>query len=85
MKLVTVFVIGLMVGLAVAVAVGRFVIYPQVAKEKFDFGEMQGEINAQSEIARKAPIIARLKEILARPDPALGYLNGELPPSGGSV
>jgi serine/threonine-protein kinase len=27
---------------------------------------------------RPAPIIPRLKEILARPDPALGYLNGEL-------
>ena len=27
---------------------------------------------------RPAPIIARLKEILAKPDPALGYLNGEL-------
>src|SRR5437016_14029280 len=25
-----------------------------------------------------APIIPRLKEILARPDPALGYINGEL-------
>src|SRR5205823_11521357 len=25
-----------------------------------------------------APIIPRLKEILARPDPALGYTNGEL-------
>src|SRR5947208_3438764 len=27
---------------------------------------------------RPAPMIARLKEILAKPDPALGYLNGEL-------
>src|SRR5436309_1876897 len=27
---------------------------------------------------RPAPIIARLKEILAKPDPTLGYLNGEL-------
>lgn len=27
---------------------------------------------------RPGPIIPRLKEILARPDPALGYLNGEL-------
>src|SRR5437870_2925373 len=27
---------------------------------------------------RPAPIITRLKEILAKPDPALGYLNGEL-------
>src|SRR5262249_24460098 len=27
---------------------------------------------------RPAPIILRLKEILARPDPALGYINGEL-------
>jgi TolB-like protein/Tfp pilus assembly protein PilF len=27
---------------------------------------------------RAAPIIPRLKEILAKPDPALGYLNGEL-------
>jgi TolB-like protein/Tfp pilus assembly protein PilF len=27
---------------------------------------------------RPAPIIARLKEILAKPDPALGYSNGEL-------
>jgi serine/threonine-protein kinase len=27
---------------------------------------------------RPAPIIRRLKEILAHPDPALGYLNGEL-------
>ena len=27
---------------------------------------------------RPAPIIARLKEVLAQPDPALGYLNGEL-------
>ena len=27
---------------------------------------------------RPAPIILRLKEILAKPDPALGYLNGEL-------
>jgi tetratricopeptide (TPR) repeat protein len=27
---------------------------------------------------RPAPIIPRLKEVLAKPDPALGYLNGEL-------
>ena len=27
---------------------------------------------------RPAPIIARLKEVLAKPEPALGYLNGEL-------
>jgi TolB-like protein/Flp pilus assembly protein TadD len=27
---------------------------------------------------RPAPIVPRLKEILAKPDPALGYLNGEL-------
>jgi tetratricopeptide (TPR) repeat protein len=27
---------------------------------------------------RPAPIIARLREILAKPDPALGFLNGEL-------
>ena len=27
---------------------------------------------------RPAPIIPRLKEILAKPDPALGYVNGEL-------
>ncbi len=27
---------------------------------------------------RPAPMIARLKEILARPDPAFGYMNGEL-------
>jgi TolB-like protein/class 3 adenylate cyclase/Flp pilus assembly protein TadD len=27
---------------------------------------------------RPGPIVARLKEILAKPDPALGYLNGEL-------
>ena len=27
---------------------------------------------------RPAPIIAQLKEVLAKPDPALGYLNGEL-------
>src|SRR6202040_3475311 len=27
---------------------------------------------------RSAPVIPRLKEILAKPDPALGYLNGEL-------
>src|SRR5437764_4866495 len=27
---------------------------------------------------RPAPIIHRLKEILAKPDPALGYINGEL-------
>jgi serine/threonine-protein kinase len=27
---------------------------------------------------RPAPVIPRLKEILAKPDPALGYINGEL-------
>src|SRR5206468_1791239 len=27
---------------------------------------------------RPAPVIARLKELLAKPDPALGYINGEL-------
>src|SRR5207247_2134243 len=27
---------------------------------------------------RPAPIIARLEEILAKPDPAFGYFNGEL-------
>jgi tetratricopeptide (TPR) repeat protein len=27
---------------------------------------------------RPAPVIRRLKEILAKPDPALGYINGEL-------
>src|SRR5205814_8318399 len=29
---------------------------------------------------RPAPIIARLKEILAKPDPAMGNLNGQLRP-----
>jgi len=27
---------------------------------------------------RPAPVIARLKEVLTKPDPALGYINGEL-------
>src|SRR5439155_12435733 len=27
---------------------------------------------------RPAPVIARLKELLAKPDPALGYINSEL-------
>jgi len=45
-------------------------------------GDLGGALEAQAYQAilerRHAPVIPRLTEILAKPDPALGYINGEL-------
>jgi hypothetical protein len=49
------FVLGALVGIAAAVIVGRFWIYPEVAKEKYDYGQGVGTLQAQVEIAAKIP------------------------------
>jgi len=43
-----------------------------------DFGAVETQVCQALLERRPAPIISRLKEILAKPDPALGYYNGEL-------
>jgi TolB-like protein/class 3 adenylate cyclase/Tfp pilus assembly protein PilF len=43
-----------------------------------DAGALETQVYQAILERRPAPIIPRVKEILAKPDPALGYLNGEL-------
>jgi serine/threonine protein kinase/Tfp pilus assembly protein PilF len=43
-----------------------------------DSGAVETQVYQAILERRPAPIIPRLKEILAKPDPALGYINGEL-------
>jgi serine/threonine protein kinase len=43
-----------------------------------DSGALETEVYQAILERRPAPVIPRLKEILAKPDPALGYVNGEL-------
>jgi TolB-like protein/Tfp pilus assembly protein PilF len=43
-----------------------------------DSGAVETQVYQAILERRPAPAIARLKEILAKPDPALGYINGEL-------
>ncbi len=43
-----------------------------------DFGAVETQVYQALLERRPAQIIPRLKEILAKPDPALGYINGEL-------
>jgi TolB-like protein/Tfp pilus assembly protein PilF len=43
-----------------------------------DPGALEAQVYQAILERHPAPIIARLKEILAKPDPALGYINGEL-------
>ena len=43
-----------------------------------DTGALETQVYQAILERRPAPIIPRLKEILAKPDPALGYFNGEL-------
>jgi TolB-like protein/cytochrome c-type biogenesis protein CcmH/NrfG len=43
-----------------------------------DSGAVETQVYQAILERRPAPIISRLKEILAKPDPALGYINGEL-------
>ena len=43
-----------------------------------DTGALETQVYQAILERRPAPMIARLKEILANPDPALGYINGEL-------
>jgi hypothetical protein len=50
-----VFVLGALIGIAAAVIVGRFWIYPDVAKEKYDYGHGVGALQAQVEIGAKIP------------------------------
>jgi hypothetical protein len=49
------FACGAAVGIAAAVVVGRFWIYPEVAKEKYDYGHGMGALQAQIEIGAKIP------------------------------
>ena len=53
LTLALVFMVGALVGAVAVGAVGYFWIGPQVAQDKFDFGYMNGTINAQVDIARK--------------------------------
>ena len=53
MKTILAFVVGLVVGVTITGAVGRFVIYPAVAREKEEFGRNQGYVDARVEIAHK--------------------------------
>jgi Tfp pilus assembly protein PilF len=43
-----------------------------------DSGALEAQVYQAILERRPAPVIPRLKEILAKPDPALGYTNGEL-------
>src|SRR4029077_18414025 len=43
-----------------------------------DSGNLETQVYQAILERRPAPIIPRLKEVLAKPDPALGYTNGEL-------
>ena len=43
-----------------------------------DSGAVETQVYQAILERRSAPVIPRLKEILAKPDPALGYINGEL-------
>jgi hypothetical protein len=53
--IVIAFVLGALVGIAAAVIVGRFWIYPEVTKEKYDYGHGVGALQAQVEIAARIP------------------------------
>src|SRR5207245_1722688 len=43
-----------------------------------DFNALETQVYQAILERRPAPVVPRLKEILAKPDPALGYINGEL-------
>ena len=52
---IVIFGLGLLTGAALCGAVGWFWIYPDVAREKFDYGAMAGNLQARIEIANKIP------------------------------
>lgn len=54
-KIIISFIIGLIVGVVIIAAVGRYLIYPAVAREKEEFGRNQGYATGQIDIARKIP------------------------------
>ena len=43
-----------------------------------DLGQLETQVYQAILERQPAPVIPRLKEILAKPDPAMGYINGEL-------
>jgi hypothetical protein len=54
-KLIIAFIAGLIAGVALVAAIGRYAIYPAVAREKVEFGRNQGYANAQADVATKIP------------------------------
>jgi hypothetical protein len=55
LKLAITFVVGIAVGAAAVGALGGFWIYPEVAKEKFEYGRSLGAYNEQLRLAREIP------------------------------
>ena len=55
LRIIVFFIVGLIVGVAMTGAVGRFVIYPAVAGEKEEFGRNQGYAIGQIDVAAKIP------------------------------
>ena len=49
------FIAGIAAGAAVVGALGGFWIYPEVAKEKFEYGRSLGAYNEQLRLAREIP------------------------------
>ena len=54
-KIIIIFITGLIVGVAITAAVGRFIIYPAIAHEKEAFGSNQGYASGQIDVATKIP------------------------------
>jgi hypothetical protein len=54
-KIIISFIAGSIVGVAIAAAVGRFIVYPAVAREKEEFGRNQGYASGQIDVAAKIP------------------------------
>ena len=55
LKLAAIFIAGIAVGAAAVGALGGFWIYPQVAREKFEYGRSLGAYNEQLRLAREIP------------------------------
>jgi hypothetical protein len=54
-KLAILFVVGCVVGIVAAALVGRFVIYPELARQKYEYGHQMGVLQAQIELGGKIP------------------------------
>jgi hypothetical protein len=54
-KIIISFITGLIVAAVMVGAVGRYIIYPAVAREKEEFGRNQGYASGQIDFAAKIP------------------------------